>query len=91
MTEVLEMVMLMVVICDDTQALSPLTDFFFFIVLSPSFAVSVNTLHHRSTRLPVSVLFLPVSVWLTAVLLLFPHTVGESKLLVCIVRNGGVL
>jgi len=76
------MVMLMVVISDDTptQALSPLTVFFFYCPF-PTFAVSVNTLHHHSTHLPVPVVFLPVSVWLTAVLPVFPHTVGESKYL----------
>jgi hypothetical protein len=48
---VLQMLMLMAVICDDTQtqALSPFTDF--FLVLSPSFALSVKTLHHQSAHL----------------------------------------
>ena len=34
---------------------------------------------HQSTHLPVPVVFLPVSVRLMVVLLLFPYTVGGSK------------
>ena len=41
---------------------------------------SHSTLYnHQSTHLPAPVLFLPVSVRLMAILLLFPSTLGESK------------
>jgi len=75
------MVMLMVVICDDTQtqALSPLVDFFyspFPILCSVS---QHSTITNLQTHLRVPVVFLPVSVRLMAVLLLFPRTVAESE------------
>jgi hypothetical protein len=74
------MVMLMVVICDDTeiQSLGPLTDFLY--TPFPHLWQCLSALHnHQSTHLPVPVVFLPVSVRMMAFLLLFPSTVGESK------------
>lgn len=62
MTEVLEMVMLMVVICDDTQALSPLTDFFFLLSSPhPSQCQSTHYITGLHVFLSLSCSFLLVS------------------------------